>query len=391
MNKMPLDGVRILEFGGYISVPYATSLLCGLGADVIKVESPDGGDAFRRHEDNQSMYFRQYNAGKRSLGVDLKRQDGLDLIKELMPRFDVVINNLRPGKMAALGLSQDQCMALHPSVVYVSVTGFGNGGPLQQRPGFDSMGQAFGGMYSVLSNANAAQLSGTCVADLVAGLSTATGVLAALVGRFSTGSGQQVDTSIMEAVSVLTLDALTQYFDSGHQDPTRQSRHPQAQNFCFKTETGDDIAIHLSSSDKFWLSFLEAVDRKDLASDPRFTTYNLRVEHYFELAEIVKAEFAKKPLHEWEDLLTAADIPYAPVLTISGYLAHPQTAWLQLNQPEEDGLSLVRPPWRFNGARPQRSPVTPKVGEHSREIAAEVYDQKRIEELIASGVLFDGS
>ena len=388
MQNLPLSGVRVLEFGGYISAPYAESLLSGLRPDVVKIEKPGGGDDFRRNQGNSSPYFRQYNAGKRSLAVDLKSRDGVALIEELIPRFDVVINNLRPGKMDAIGLGHEHCVEINPQIIYVSVTGFGNGGPLEQRPAYDSMGQAFAGLYSVLSDEDSAQLSGTCLADLVTALTTATGVLAALVARSTSGAGQQVETSVMEAISALTIDAFTQYFENGHVNPSRQSRHPQAQNFCLKTSTGDNIAIHLSSSEKFWISFLGAMDRRDLADDPRFTTYNVRVQHYLDLATIVNAEFATRPLQEWEERLTAADVPYAPVLSISEYLAHPQTEWLQLVNPEHEDLSLVRPPWRFNGARPPRAQATPLVGEHSREIAGEVYDESRIEELLRAGVIF---
>ena len=222
------------------------------------------------------------------------------------------------------------------------------------------------------------------------GLSTATGVLAALVGRATTGAGQHVETSIMEAVSTLTVDAMTQYFDTG-QDPTRESRHPQAQNFCLRAASGEYIAVHMSSSQKFWRNFCEAMDRLDLADDPRFATYKLRDAHYFELARIAEAEFARRPAAEWEKLLTGFDVPYAPVLTMSDLAAHPQTEWLGLLEPERDGLSLVRPPWQFGGVRPDRAGQAPRVGQHTREIAAEVYDGARIEDLIVAGVLFADS
>jgi crotonobetainyl-CoA:carnitine CoA-transferase CaiB-like acyl-CoA transferase len=391
MQHKPLQGIRILEVGGYISVPYATSLLCALGAEVVKVEKPGSGDDFRRSQSDRSPYFIQYNAGKRSIGLDLKHRDGVALLKSLIPRFDVLVENLRPGKMEALGLTQADCAALHPDLVYASVTGFGSGGPLAQRAAYDTIGQAAGGLYSVNSDAGSAQLAGTCMADLITGLANAAGILAALVGRVRTGAGQHVETSIMEAVSVLTIDALTQYYDEGYRDPTRQSRHPQAQNFCLKTATGEDIAIHLSSSQKFWLSLVDAMDRRDLAEDPRFLTYDLRTDHYFELVEIVEGEFIKKPALLWEKLLTEADVPFAQVLTMSGFVNHPQTEWLHLIEPEHNGVSLLRPPWRFGGARPERSGVTPKVGEHTREIAGEVYDVGRIDELLAAGVLFADS
>jgi crotonobetainyl-CoA:carnitine CoA-transferase CaiB-like acyl-CoA transferase len=387
-QDLPLAGMRVLELGGYIAGPYACSLLCALGADVVKVERPGGGDDFRRGVDDQSLYFIQYNAGKRSLAVDLKHPEGVALVRALVPRFDVVMENMRPGKLAAMGLGPADCLELRPDLIYASATGFGSGGPLAQRAAYDTIGQAVGGLYSLLSDAGAAQLAGTPMADLITGFSTVAGVLAALAGRGVSGQGRLVETSLMEAVSTLTIDAFTQHFEDGGRDPSRQSRHPQAQNFCVKTATGEDIAIHLSSSQKFWLAFVEAIGRPELAEDPRFTNYNLRVEHYFELVEIVEPEFLKKSAAEWERLLADNDVPFGPVLTMSAFRAHPQTEWLDLLEPERNGVSLVRPPWRFDGSRPQRSGVAPKVGEHTRELAREVYDETRINQLVDDGVLY---
>ncbi|MFF1733057.1 CaiB/BaiF CoA transferase family protein [Streptomyces sp. NPDC058247] len=391
MQHKPLNGIRILELGGYISAPYASSLMCALGAEVVKVEKTGTGEDFRRHKNDRSPYFIQYNAGKRSLAVDLKTREGLDLVKALIPRFDVVLENLRTGKLAALGLGQAECAALRPDLVYASVTGFGNGGPFAQRPAYDTMGQSVGGLYSLLGNADTPQLTGTILADLITGLSTATGVLAALIGRNATGTGQHVETSIMEAVSTLTADAISQYFDDGRQNPTRESRHPQAQNFCLKTATGENIAIHLSSQQKFWHCLTKALDRPGLTDDPRFATYPDRERNYFELVDIVQTDFLTRPAAEWEKRLTDADVPFAPVLTMDDYINHPQTEWLDLIEPEDNGVSLLRPPWRFAGTRPDRGGVAPRVGQHTREIAAEVYDDTRIDELIAAGVLFSDS
>jgi crotonobetainyl-CoA:carnitine CoA-transferase CaiB-like acyl-CoA transferase len=243
-------------------------------------------------------------------------------------------------------------------------------------------------MLSVLSDENAAQLSGTALADLVTSIVTATGILVGLVGRASSGTGQFVETSLMEAMSVLTVDAMTHYFDKDGDEPTRRSRHPQAHNFAVKTAAGGDLAIHLSSSPKFWLSFLDVIDRQDLADDPRFRTFATRCDHYFELAEIVEPEFLRKTTQEWEQLLTSHDVPYAPILTMSEYVDNPQVKYLELLGPEHDSLALLRPPWRFAGARPQRSEHVAVVGEHTREIAEEVYDAGIVDKLIADGVLY---
>ncbi len=154
----------------------------------------------------------------------------------------------------------------------MSVTGFGNTGPLRDRPAYDTIGQAFGGLYSLLSPADNTGLSETILADLITGMSTAMGILAAVAGRSRGGNGSYVETSILEAVSTLTIDALTQGFATG-EDPTLVSRHPQAQNFCLQTSSGDNIAVHLSNSQAFWTRLCEAIDRLDLLNDARYREY----------------------------------------------------------------------------------------------------------------------
>lgn len=387
MQHKPLDGIRILEIGGYISLPFGTSLLCALGAEVVKVERPVVGEDFRRRQNDGSPYFRQYNTGKRSLAVDLKTEAGVAVVKSLIPRFDVVLENLRPGKVAAMGLGPEDCRELRPDIVYGSVTGFGSSGPLANRPAYDTIGHAFGGLYSLFSDDEQPQLAGGLSADLVTGLSTAAGVLAALVGRMKSGRPQRMETSIMEAVSALTVDGITQAFELGH-NPSRTSRHPQAQNFCVPTSTGQFLAVHLSSSQKFWQSLCRAMDRMDLAEDPRFAEYRPREANYFELVPIVEKEFAQKPKDYWERVLTEHDVPFAPVLSMTGYLEHEQVQHLGIVERQPDGLALIRPPWTFDGERPDRGGRAPKVGADTRSVAGEVLDAAAITQLLAAGVLY---
>ncbi|MEV0705415.1 CaiB/BaiF CoA-transferase family protein [Saccharopolyspora sp. NPDC050389] len=266
-----------------------------------------------------------------------------------------------------------------------SVTGFGSTGPLANRPAYDTIGHAFGGLYSLFSDESHPQLAGGLSADLVTGLTTATGVLAALVGRLKTGSPQRMETSIMEAVSVLTTDGITQAFELGR-DPGRTSRHPQAQNFCVPTSIGEYLAVHLSSSQKFWQSRCRAMDRMDLAEDPRFAEYRRRESNYFELVPIVEAVFAAK--EHWERVLTENDVPFAPVLSMNGYLDHEQVQHLKLVDRQPDGLALLNPPWTFDGERPDRSNLAPKVGADSRAVASEVLSDEEVEKLLATGVLY---
>jgi len=388
----PLTGIRVLELGAYISGPYAAALLAALGADVVKVEPPLGGDAFRRGVDIDSHYFAQYNAGKRSLAVNLKHPDGVALVKRLAPQFDVVVENNRPGKMAALGLGAEDLMKINPSLVYASVSGFGDGGPWRDRAAYDSIGQSMGGFYSIMNDEGEARLSGTCIGDLISAVTVAMGILAGLVGRGSTPErkGLEVQTSLVEAMSTITIDAMTQFFETGVA-PTRESRHPQAQNFCLTTASGGSITLHLSSSQKFWEALATAMGRADLIEDPRFATYYDRMANYFALKPIVEAEFLKHSRADWEALLTASDVPFAPTLSVAEVTTHPQSQWLDMLEPERDGKTLVRPPWRFFGERPDRPFRAPHIGEHSREVALQISTAEDVDRMIAEGVLVQAS
>lgn len=391
MQKGPLSGIRVLEVSAYISGPYAAALMASLGAEVVKVEPPRGGDPFRRGGGTDSGYFVQYNAGKKSLAVDLKSPEGIALVKSLVPHFDVFIENSRPGKMSALGLGIEEVRRINPSIVYSSVSGFGDGGPLQDRAAYDAIGQSMGAFYSIMNEPGNAKLSGTCIADLVTGLVTFMGILVGLVGRGlnSERKGVDVRTSLLEAMSTITIDAMTQMCELGH-TPTRESRHPQAQNFCLQTADGGGITLHLSSSEKFWSALTKAMERPDLAEDPRFTRFTDRMAHYFELRPIVEAEFLKRSQEEWERRLIEYDVPFAPVLTLEEMTEHPQTEWLHLLEPKRNGLLLVRPPWRFAGERPGRDFLAPQIGEHSREVALQVMAPEEVARLIAAGVIVQG-
>ncbi|QKT09303.1 CoA transferase [Gordonia sp. X0973] len=387
MTHEPLAGIRILEIGGYISLPFATSLLCSLGAEVVKVEKPISGDDFRRHDNEEGFYFRQFNAGKRSLSLDLKRPESIELLKALIPHYDVVLENLRPGKLDAMGLSEADIREIAPDIVFGQVNGFGDTGPLANRPAYDTIGHAYGGLYSQFGDEGHPTLAGGLSADQVTGLSTACGVLAALVGRMKTGRGQNMQTSILEAVTTLTTDSITQYFDTGV-NPHRTSRHPQAQNFCVETSSGEFLAIHLSSSQKFFEALCRAMGRPDLAVDERFTPYRHREANYDEFADEVAKVFREKPMDHWARVLTEEDVPFAPVLTMSDFVENEQVDHLKLLEPERDGLQLIRPPWRFDGERPHRSQHTPRVGEDSLAVATEALPAERVDELVAAGVIF---
>ena len=384
----PLTGIRVLDFGAFVAGPYCGTILAGLGAEVVKVEPTKGGDAFRRGKGVEDPYFVQMNAGKKSLAVDLKSPDGVALIKSLLPGFDVLIENTRPGKMAAMGLGPEVVKAINPSLIYASVSGFGDGGPWRDRAAYDTIGLSMSGFLSIMSDDGDVKLAGTCIGDLTTALVLVIGIVSSLVGRERGGQkGVAIQTSLLEAMTTITIDAMTQSFETGH-SPHRESRHPSAQSFALKTADNAAITVHMSSSQKFWEGFAKAMDRPDLTTDPRFLTYADRKQNYFDLRSIAEAEFLQHDRDEWERRLIAADVPFAPVVTGQELPEHPQMKWLDAYEPpREDGLRLVRPPWRFDGTRSDQPNGAPELGQHSREVASSVLEPDEVERLIARGII----
>lgn len=391
MTAKPLAGIRVLELAAYISGPYATSILASLGAEVVKIE-PLQGDAFRIGMNDKSAYFIQYNAGKQSVAIDLKSEQGKAVVQAMLPRFDVLLENMRPGKMDQLGLGEADCRAINPDLVYVSVSGFGSKGEWRDRPSYDSIGQAMGGIYTFMNDPGDVRLTGTCIADLITGVNTAMGIMAALLGRERGGRGMHVETSVFEAVSTLTIDAMTQARDRDI-NPVRQTRHPQAQNFCLETASGDFIVLHLSSSQKFWRSLMKAVGREELSDDPRYATYAARVEpqNYFAIAQILKEAFLARTRSEWEAALIDADVPFAPALTMQEIFAHPQASQLELFGHTPDNSMLVRPPWRFDGERPERDRSAPEIGTDTAKVLGALVGESELARLEDLGVVLAGT
>jgi crotonobetainyl-CoA:carnitine CoA-transferase CaiB-like acyl-CoA transferase len=388
-NNRPLTGIRVLDFGSFIAGPFAAEMMAMLGAEVVKVEQINGGDAFRRGEGIGSPYFVQANAGKKSLAVDLKSPEGLDLVKSLLPRFDVLIENSRPGVMDRLGLGADTVRKINSSIIYASASGFGDGGPWKDRAAYDTIGLSMSGFLSLMSDKDNFQLAGTCIGDLTTGLVTALGVVSALVGRERSPdhAGAEVKTSLLEAMSTMTVDAVTQMFETGER-PHRESRHPSANSFCVQTSDGSAFAIHLSSPQKFWFAFLRAMDNPGFGNDPRFATYADRRTHYFELRPLILAEFLKHDRAEWERRLIEADVPFAPVVSIDELPDNEQVKWLDMFEPARpDGQRLLKAPLRINGERPGKPVGAPEIGANSREVAQEVLPAETVDDLLTKGVI----
>jgi formyl-CoA transferase len=328
----PLAGLRVVEIGQYISGPYAAKLLADMGADVTRVESPDG-DPMRRWEGGgqggYSPQFRAYNRNKSAVSVDLKSPEGLAAVQRLAADADVLIENFRPGVATRLGLGPDALLAANPRLVYCSVTGFGPSGPYARKPAYDTVVSAIGGMYSQILPPDALTPAGPAFSDLLSGSSAVHAILAALHARERTGRGQHVEVSMVGALLDFLTEATSTYLQTGLASGPH-TRPRRAQAYACVGSDGKGLVIHMSVPEKFWTGLLDVIERPDLATDPRFATREGRVANYDELDEVIKAEVAKQPRAHWLDRLAEHDIPHGPLNTVADVFDDEQVAAMDL-------------------------------------------------------------
>lgn len=374
MSLGPLEGIRVLDFGSFITGPFAAMLLADLGAEVIKLERPGTGDPFRSFE--RGLYgpqFRAFNRNKKSVVVDLDREEDRRLVHRLIAGADVLVENGRPGAMARRGLDHAAVEALNPRLVYCSITGFGATGADALRPAYDTVAQAASGYLSLFVSPGDTTIKGPAVADVVTGLYAANGILAALVRRGVTGRGGLVEVSMMNAVAHFASEPFQHFFERGR-SPAPAHRSHISQSFAFECADGRLIAVHLSSPEKFWTGLLAATGRTDLGADPRFATRLLRIENYDALEAELAGTFRTRPLAEWAGRLLATDVPHAPVRTLAEVLEDGQAQWIGIEargeHPTEGVVRAIASPLLFGGTRPVAFTAPPTLDEHGPEIRA---------------------
>lgn len=325
----PLAGIRVLDLSRILAGPYCTYLLAQYGADVIKIENPDGGDDTRAFgppfREGESAYFLSVNAGKRSVALNLKEKADREFARSLAARCDIVIENFRPGTAAKLGLGYEDLKALKPDLVYCSVSGFGQTGPWADRPGYDLAVQGLAGLMSITGpEGGAPHKVGVSIADILSGIYAFAGILLALHHRSRTGEGQYVDVSMMDSiVSILTFQAGI-HFMTGETPTRKGNAHPTIAPY--ETFRASDGWLNLAvGNDKLWAAFCALVERPDLAAHPDFATNPKRVANRPALLAALEPILAAKPKAHWLEALEKAGIPAGPILDLAEVLAHPQT------------------------------------------------------------------
>jgi formyl-CoA transferase len=382
-----LKDVRIVELTAVITGPLAGQMLADLGADVIKVENPDGGDMFRNWRGGlYSSQFLAYNRNKRSVTLNLRSADGKDVFLRLVETADVLLENFRPGVMERLGLGLDVLRARNPRLIYCSITGFGEDGPYMHRPAYDAVAQSLSGLSSMFLDPDNPQITGPTIADNMTGINAAYGILGALFERERTGVARRIDVNMLEAGLTFMPDPWSNLIN-GEIPQGPLARVKASQSYAMRCADGKLVAIHLSSPPKFWQGVQNAFERTDLGSDPRFAEREGRISNYVELRDEFQKAAETKPRDYWMARLEAEDVPFAPVNTLPEVFDDPQIKHLDpfftTSHPTEGEMTLLRRPVRFDGSRDDQ-PLNPPptLGEHTAKILAELgYDEGAVERL----------
>ena len=376
-----LAGVRVLEHGTFITGPAASMLLADLGADVVKVEQPEG-DPFRAFRGGTySPHYQTYNRNKKSVRLDTRKAEDLAVFERLVGEADVYIQNFRPGVAAKIGAGEARLRELNPRLIYCAISGFGQDGPAAQRPSYDSVAQAASGFLKLLVNPANPRVVGPALADAVTGFYAAYGILGALYertrleGARQPAKGRRVEVSMFEAMTHFNLDAFTHLFSEGEvMGP--YSRPSVSQSYVLRCADGKWIALHMSSPPKFWEGLAKAIDKPDLFDDARFATREARIQNQEALIDLLGGHFARHERAEWCRRLEALDVPHAPMYDTDEVPDDPQARHLQLfidaPHPAEAGKrwTTVRSPVSFDGQRALAVKAPPLLGDHDAALRA---------------------
>ena len=377
--RPPLDGVRVLDLTRVLAGPFGTQLLADLGADVVKVERPDGGDDTRAFGPpfvgGESTYFMSVNRGKRSVVLDLKSAAGRETVRALALRADVLVENFRPGVLDRLGLGWEALAELNPRLVFASISGFGQSGLPEHvgAPGYDLMIQCLSGVASLTGPSDGPpSKAGVSVADLVGGMYAVQGILAALYRREQTGRGGRVDIAMFEGLaSLLTYNAQA-HLATGVVPTRNGNRHPSICPFETFPAADGHLAICCGNDRQY----ARLASLLGLPDDPRFATNVSRVEHRGDLVPLIEAALGTDTVASWCARLAAADVPGGPILSVDAVLRHPQLearGFLgTVRHPAAGEMSALGCPVRLDDQPAFNPRPAPTLGEHTAEILAEL-------------------
>jgi crotonobetainyl-CoA:carnitine CoA-transferase CaiB-like acyl-CoA transferase len=373
--ELPLHGMRVIEVGQALAGPLAGVIMADMGADVIKVEKPDGGDDARAWgppfgpDGETSLYFHGQNRNKRSITLDLKKLEDVEALHKLVETADVLIQNLRPGVVDEIGIGPEAMLKRHPRLVYCSIWAFGHEGPMRLKPGFDPLLQAYGAMMSVTGRPeDPPTFCGASINDKATGMFCVIGALAALRQRDRTGKGCLVDTSLFESAVHWVEGHVNNHVASG--DIPKRHGTGGAVIVPYQVfDTADRPLCLAAGNDRLWARCAKVLGHAEWASDPRFATGPARVRNKAALLPLIADALRLQPRDHWLAALEAAGVPSGPVNDIAELAASPQFAAMNMMQRlPEGGPRVVGLPISFNRRRPMSRRPAPRIGQHNQEI-----------------------
>jgi crotonobetainyl-CoA:carnitine CoA-transferase CaiB-like acyl-CoA transferase len=388
-----LEGTVVVDISGHVAGPYAGSLLGDLGCEVIKIELPDGGDTHRGRNPKYQGYgpsFRALNRNKKSVTLNLRENKAREILLELLQTADVFIENFRPVTRRRLGLDYEELSKLNAKLIHCSISGYGQSGPYRDKPGFDTIGQALSGMLGLVTDLDDPKVAGFSITDHSSGIFAAHGIMAALLARQKTGRGQFVDVSLLQVSLAFIESHVADYINGG--EAVSRDNFPRGRIYCAVCADDKPLVIHLSGHQRAWEALLRVVGRTDLLSDPRGADRRTRTAHHYELLDVLREEFRKKPRAHWLPALDAEGVPNAPINTIEEVFEDPHIKHMgiprPIQHPKAGVTHLIGSPINLSDTPPRFFRAAPLLGEHTEEVLARLgYDGKSIKDLRAAGVI----
>ncbi len=392
----PLEGVVVLDLSRVLAAPYTGMILADMGADVIKIERPGKGDDSRAYgpfKNGESVYYMSLNRGKRSMTLNMKSEEGKQILKDLVKEADVLVENFRGGTMDKLGLGYDVLKEINPRLIYSACTGFGMTGPYKFDPAYDVIVQGMGGIMSITGQEGGEPTKvGASIGDITAGIFSAVGIMMALYAREKTGKGQLVDVSMLDCQVAILENAIARYMNAGVSPKPIGNRHASITPFQ-SLKTSDGYVIIAVGNDTLWQKFCGLIDRPDLAADPRFTTNPLRTENVKVLGEELTKTFVTKTMDEWLHILKEGGIPVGPINDVERVIKDPAVIARDMivttHHPVAGDVEMAGVPIKLSDTPGSVDGPAPTLGQHTREILKEKLnmDDALIDQLYADKTL----
>jgi crotonobetainyl-CoA:carnitine CoA-transferase CaiB-like acyl-CoA transferase len=379
-----LSGIRVIDFTRVVAGPYCTMMLGDLGAEVLKIESPQGDDTRKwgpPFVGDESAYFLAINRNKKSVCLDLRTEEGLEATRKLIMTADIVIENFRTGVMEQLGLSYDDLRPHHPGLIYCSISGYGRTGPYKDRAGYDVIVSAMGGLMGITGTPGGPPVkTGVALTDVATGLHAFSSILAALYHRERTGEGQRIDISLLSVELASLINAASNYLIGGMiQEPQGSAHNSIVPYQAFKASDG--YILIGAANDRLFARLCRALNHPEWSDDPRFATNEARVQHRNILLPALEAVIETDTMAVWEGRLEAAGVAVAPINRIDQVFQDPQVLHSQqvvtMTHPTAGEIRLVGPAVTYSLTPAQMTTPPPKLGEHTEEVLQALQEAER--------------